>query len=123
WNGLSGGATAAFGGERWSGMVAVGHRQGQAAENMGEAGGTGSARTRPNPQDRDGRSLLAKLVYAHSERQRFRLTVEGNEDAADTDMLTAQGVQALTGADNVHVAARDRQTRARVSLAHEVDGL
>lgn len=123
WNGLFGGATAAFGGDRWSGMVAVGHRQGQETENQGDAGGTGAARTRPNPQERDGRSLLAKLVYSPSQNQRFRLTVEGNEDRADTDMLTSQGYQALTGATNTRVAARDRQTRARVSFAHEIDGL
>lgn len=123
WNGVSGGATAAFGDGRWSGMVAVGHRQGRETENMGEAGGTGATRTLPNPQSRDGRSLLAKLVYAPSERQRLRLTVEGNEDLADTDMLTAQGFQALTGATNTRVAAKDRQTRARVSLTHEIDGL
>src|SRR5690606_9713721 len=114
WSGLSGGATAAFGDERWSGMLAVGHRQGRETENMGEAGGTGAARTLPNPQSRDGRSLLAKLVYAPSDRQRLRLTVEGNEDLADTDMLTAQGFQALTGATNTRVEAKDRQTRARV---------
>jgi len=123
WDGLFGGATAAFGGERWSGMVAVGHRQGQESENQGTVGGTGSLRTRPNPQERDGRSLLAKLVFAPSERQRFRLTVEGNEDAAETDMLTSQGFQALTGATNTRVAAHDKQTRARVSFAHEIDGL
>jgi hemoglobin/transferrin/lactoferrin receptor protein len=123
WNGLFGGATAVAGGERWSGLVAVGHRQGQETENMGETGGSGSARTRPNPQERNGRSLLAKLVYAPSRQQRLRLTVEGNEDLADTGMLTARGLQPLTGATNLRVAARDRQTRARVSLSHEIDGL
>ncbi|MDH5834642.1 TonB-dependent hemoglobin/transferrin/lactoferrin family receptor [Luteimonas kalidii] len=121
WNGLSGGATAASAGERWSGLVAVHHRQGQETENMGEVGGTGSARTRPNPQQRDGRSVLAKLLYAPDARQRVRLTVEGNEDDADTDLLTARGVQALTGADNTRVAARDHQSRTRVALTHEVD--
>lgn len=121
WNGLSAGAIAAFGGDRWSGLVAVQHRQGQDTENMGEAGGTGSTRTRPNPQQRDGRSVLAKLLYAPDARQRIRLSLEGNEDDADTDLLTAQGVQALTGADNTRVAARDHQRRARVSLAHELD--
>lgn len=123
WDGLFGGATAAFGGERWSGLVAVSHRQGQETENQGEVGGTGSARTLPNPQERDGRSVLARLVFAPSENQRFRLTVEGNEDIADTDMLTSQGFQALTGAINDRVAAHDKQTRARVSFAHEIDGL
>ena len=123
WDGLFGGATAVFGGERWSGLVAVSHRQGQETENQGEVGGVGSARSEPNPQDRDGRSLLAKLVLAPSENQRFRLDVEGNEDNADTALLTSQGLQALTGAFNDSVIAEDHQTRARISLAHEMDAI
>jgi hemoglobin/transferrin/lactoferrin receptor protein len=123
WDGLFGGATAAFGGERWSGLVAVSHRQGKETENQGEIGGAGSTRTKPNPQDRDGRSLLAKLVFAPGEHQRFRLTVEGNEDNADTDLLTSQGRQALTGAFNDSVIAEDQQTRARVSFTHEMDAV
>jgi len=123
WDGLQAGATAAFGGERWSGMVVANHRQGQEPENQGTVGGEGSARTRPNPQDRDGRSLLSKLVFAPSADQRFRLTVEGNEDAADTDVLTLHGLQGLTGADNLLVTADDHQTRARVSFAHEMDAV
>ncbi len=120
-DGLFGGATAAFGDERWSGLVAVGHRQGKETENQGEVGGLGSARTRPNPQDRDGRSLLSKLVFAPSEYQRFHLTVEGNEDRTETDLLTSRGLQPLTGAINTLVLGDDRQTRARVSFAHEMD--
>ncbi|HEY5972345.1 MAG TPA: TonB-dependent hemoglobin/transferrin/lactoferrin family receptor [Pseudoxanthomonas sp.] len=123
WDGLFGGATAAFGGERWSGLVAIGHRQGKETENQGEIGGAGSARTLPNPQDRDGRSLLGKLVYAPSESQRFRLTVEGNEDGTDTDLLTSRGFQALTGATNTLVLGDDRRTRARVSFGHEMDAV
>ena len=123
WDGLFGSATAAFGGDRWSGLVAIGHRQGKETENQGEVGGVGGTRTEPNPQDRDGRSLLAKLVFAPSEHQRFRLTVEGNEDNADTDMLTSQGRQALTGAFNDSVIAEDHQTRARVSFTHEMDAV
>ncbi len=121
WNGFSVGATAAFGGERWSGMLAFNHRQGHETRNQGEIGGAGATRTRPNPQDRDGRSLLGKLVFAPSAAQRFTLTVEGNEDNADTDMLTSQGVQALTGANNTRVAANDGQRRTRVSLAHRIN--
>ena len=123
WDGLSAGATAAFGGERWSGMAVVNHRQGQAPENQGTVGGEGSARTRPNPQDRDGRSLLAKLVFEPGLGQRFRLTVEGNEDSADTDILTSHGLQSLTRATNFLVTGGDHQTRARVSFAHEVAAL
>ena len=123
WNGLFGNATAAFGGERWSGLVSVGHRQGQESENQGDIAGVGGARTLPNPQERDGRSLLTKLVFSPAEGQRFRLTVEGNEDRADTDLLTQQGYQSLTRANNDRVIARDRQTRARVAFAYEWDDL
>lgn len=121
WSGLSAGATAAFGGERWSGMVAVNHRQGKETENMGTVGGEGSQRTQNDPQDRDGRSVLSKLVYAPSDTQRFKLTVEGNEDSVDTDLLSMRGLQALTGANNLLVTGNDHQTRARVALAHEMD--
>src|SRR5690606_20246133 len=50
WEGLSGGATAAFGGDRWSGLVSVGHRQGKEPENQGRVGGEGSQRSLPNTQ-------------------------------------------------------------------------
>jgi hemoglobin/transferrin/lactoferrin receptor protein len=123
WDGLFGGATAAFGGERWSGLVAVSHRQGKETENQGEIGGFGSTRTLPNPQSRDGRSLLSKLVFAPDANQRFKLTVEGNEDRTGTDLLTSRGLQSLTGANNTLVLGDDRQTRARVSFAHEMDAL
>ena len=99
-------------------MVAVSHRQGQETENQGEVGGTGSARTQPNPQERDGRSLLSKLVFAPSADQRFRLTVEGNEDSTETDVLTSRGFQLMTGATNTLVLGDDRQTRARVSFVN-----
>ena len=123
WDGLFGGATAAFGGDRWSGLVAVSHSQGKETENQGEVGGVGAARTQPNPQSRDARSLLTKLVYTVDDTQRFTLVVEGNDAAADTNLLTSQGVQALTGANNLSVTADDHQTRARVAFVHEMDAL
>ncbi|MCD9032677.1 TonB-dependent hemoglobin/transferrin/lactoferrin family receptor [Luteimonas sp. Y-2-2-4F] len=123
WDGFGASATAAFGGERWSGLVNVSHRQGQETENQGEDDSVGAARTRPNPQQLDGRSVLSKLVFAPSADQRFRLTVEGNEDSAETDMLTSRGFQALTRATNTLVLADDHQTRARVSFGHEMDAV
>ena len=121
WSGLSAGATAAFGGDRWSGLVTVNHRQGQETKNQGENDSLGSTRTTPNPQDRDGRSVLTKLVYAPSAVQRFKLTVEGNEDNAETDMLSSLGFQSLTRATNFDVGGDDHQARARVSFKHEMD--
>lgn len=138
WDGIFGGATAAFGGPRWSGLVAVGHRQGRETENQGRNAGTDdpatpsvveyAGRTLPNPQHRDGRSLLSKLVFAPGDDQRFRLTVEGNEDAGRTDVLTARGnVVAVPGAPaTARVLSQtgdDHQTRARVSFSHEMDAL
>lgn len=121
--GLFGGATAAFGGERWSGLVAVSHRQGKELENQGDNDSNGSRRSAPNPQNRDGRSLLSKLIYAPSDTQRFKLTVEGNEDATDTILNSSLGFQPFTGATNTKVTGDDHQTRARVSFAYETDAL
>lgn len=123
WNGLFAGATAAFGGERWSGLAVVSHRQGQQTRNMGDNRSDGAERTAPNPQDRDGRSVLAKLVYAPSQANRLRLTVEGNEDDTHTNVLTARGYTALTRATTLDLRGNDHQSRARVSLAQELDAL
>ena len=123
WNGLFGGATVAAGGDRWSGMVAVGHRQGVEQDNQGERAVDGAQRTVPNPQERDGRSLLAKLVFAPSDTQRWRLTVEGNEDSSETDVRSGRGFSALTNATVSAQYGNDHQTRARVALAHEMDAL
>lgn len=122
-DGLFAGVTAAFGGECWSGLVAVSHRQGKETDNMGEVGGTGSTRTQANPQSASGRSVLGKLVFAPSEAQRFKLTVEGNEDDVETDVLTSYGLQALTGATNTQVLGDDHQSRARITFGHELEGL
>lgn len=121
--GLFAGATAAFAGERWSGLVAVSHRQGKETENMGEIGGAGSARTLANPQSFNGRSVLGKVVFAPSEMQRFKLTLDATEDDIDTDVLTSYGLQALTGATNTQVLGDDHQSRARITFGHELDGL
>ena len=121
WNGFSTGLTTAFGGQHWSGLLALGHRQGHETRNQGEVGGVGAARTQPNPQDRSGRSLLGKLVFSPSASQRFTLTVDASDDHADTDMLTSMGVQPMTGANNTHVGAQDQQRRSRISLEHRID--
>lgn len=125
WQGLLGSVTTAFGGERWSGMVNVNHRQGQETQSMGDRRSNDSTRTAANPQDRDGRSVLSKLVFAPSEDQRFTLTVEGNEDSVDTNVLSAVAppTTPVVAATTTAMQARDHQTRARVSLRHERDNL
>ena len=107
-------------------MVNINHRQGQETDNKGDVRSSDNTRTAANPQDRDGRSLLSKLVYAPSEDQRFRLTVEGNEDTTDTNVLSAiasvaprPGAMAAATGKKSH----DTQKRNRVSFAHEMDAL
>ncbi|MCC5091606.1 MULTISPECIES: TonB-dependent hemoglobin/transferrin/lactoferrin family receptor [Xanthomonas] len=124
WNGLFAGATGALGGERWSGMVAVSHRQGQEAQNQGDNRARNYTRTAPNPQQVDGRSVLGKLVYAPNAQQRFKLTVEGNEDSGRIEALS--GIDARSPSASQRILSqdgRDNQTRARVSLRHELDAL
>ncbi|WP_258224232.1 TonB-dependent receptor, partial [Stenotrophomonas sp. HMWF003] len=125
WDGLLGSVTTAFGGDRWSGMVNVNHRQGQETQSMGDRRSNDSTRTAANPQDRDGRSVLGKLVFAPSEDQRFRLTVEGNEDSVDTNVLSSVAPPApvVAAATTTAMKARDHQTRARVSFGHEMDNV
>ncbi|NYI17863.1 hemoglobin/transferrin/lactoferrin receptor protein [Xanthomonas arboricola] len=124
WNGLFAGATGAFGGDRWSGMVAVAHRQGQEAQNQGDIRSRDFTRTAANPQQVDGRSVLTKLVYAPSARQRFKLTVEGNEDYGSIDALSSIDTRSPSASLRIlSQEGRDHQTRARVSLRHEIDAL
>lgn len=125
WDGLLGSVTTAFGGDRWSGMVNVNHRQGQETQSMGDRRSNDSTRTAANPQDRDGRSVLGKLVFAPSQDQRFKLTVEGNEDSVDTNVLSSVAPPApvIAAATTTAMKARDHQTRARVSFGHEMDNL
>lgn len=120
-DGLFGSATTAVGGERWSGLLVVGHRQGRELATGGDRDIDGALRTAPNPQRTDGRSVLAKLVHDPDPRQRWRLTVEGTEDAAETDVRSARGPQ-MGGSMRVEdLRGDDHQSRARVSLAHEWD--
>ena len=52
-------------------------------------------------------------VFDATDDQRFRLTVEGNEDNADTDLLTQQGYQSLTRATNDRVRTERDQSPLR----------
>lgn len=121
-DGFFGGATlAGGGGDRWSWLVTASHREAHAQENQGNRDVDGALRTVPNPQSRDGDSVLAKLVYAPSDTQRLRLTVEGNEDKTTTDMRSGLGFSPLTGATVLALDGDDRQRRTRAGLVHEID--
>ena len=115
--GLFAGATTAFAGERWSALLAASTRKGREVENSGDNHARGAARTAPNPQDTAGKSVLGKIVYAPDADQRFRLTIEGNEDRTSSDVLSS------INATTLRLLGEDLQTRARISLAHEMDAV
>lgn len=124
-SGLSAGTTLAWGGERWSGLVSLNHRQGQAPKNQGDNDAEGSARTRPNPQDSRSLSVLGKLVFAPDADQRFGLTVDAGEAKVETDVLSGRGISAGFGnpVQVLSLDGDDRQTRLRVALAHAHDAV
>ncbi|HKR23870.1 MAG TPA: TonB-dependent receptor, partial [Allosphingosinicella sp.] len=94
----------------WSGLVAYTRRDGHALDNEGDVGGTGAARTEPNPQDTHANAVLAKLVYAPGDAHRFRLTAEYGDTFTFSDVLSGRTAAVL------NLIGRDRTERSRVSL-------
>lgn len=123
--GAFGGTSAAFVGERWSGLAVLHRREGREPRNQGEDRSDGAARTRSNPQDSAQSSLLAKLGFAPNAEQRWTLMAEGNEARALTDVRTARTTTSGFGLPVrvLDLQGDDRQTRARVSLRHVWNGL
>lgn len=123
--GLFASATTAFAGERWSGLLALSHRQGRETRNRGDDDGDGSARTRPNPQDYRRLGLLAKLGFAPDAGQRFRLTVDAGESEVQTDVRSGLGLITGFGApvQVLSLDGDDRQTRARLAFDHAHDAV
>lgn len=117
------GATAARAGDRWSGLLTLGHTRGHASDNQGDNMSLGALRTAPNPQTHEGRSLLGKLVYAPDASQRLKLTVDASDDETDTAVLHLLGLQPRTGANTLSLFGDDQQRRRRLSIAHEHDAL
>jgi len=84
--------------------------EGHAADNRGEAGGTGKFRSQPNPQDFKDEGVLAKLILHPSERHRITLAVEGRAREMRVDLKrlsaspTLQKVTQMAGDDQSHRA-------------------
>lgn len=87
-------------------------------DNHGEVGGTGNARTQPNPQDTHGTSRLAKVVVPTS-YGRWRATYERYDRRVATDVLSLNPQSPKT----VSLAGEDLADRERYSVDGEVRGL
>ena len=80
--------TLAGGGERVQASVFASLNRGGEIGNKGTVDTRNFTRTLPNPQETDGRQVLAKLVYNASPGNRLRVTAELNDTRADTDWLS-----------------------------------
>ncbi|TDR39734.1 hemoglobin/transferrin/lactoferrin receptor protein [Tahibacter aquaticus] len=100
------------------GFVAVlTHRDGHALNNKGERDSYGGTRTRPNPQETDANSLLAKYVFGDAENF-SRVTLDAARNNSDTNALDQLGLRAVGGAQTLtsRLDADDRKERARLSF-------
>lgn len=109
----------------WSAMLAYTRRDFSELDNQGTTGGTGSARTAPNPQDGRSDAVLAKLVWDNGPH-RIRLTGEYLDSAVETEVLTGLGPAFTFGPNPVWIVdalnARDTTERLRASLDWTYDG-
>ena len=80
--------TLAGGGERVQASVFASLNRGGEIGNKGTVDTRNYTRTLPNPQETDGRQVLAKLVYNASPGNRLRVTAELNDTRAETDWLS-----------------------------------
>ena len=94
----------------WSAMLAYTRRDYQELDNKGTVGGTGAARTEPNPQEGRSNAVLGRLVFEPAGGHRLRLTGEYLDTYLYTEGLTGLSptVELLEG--------RDTGERKRVTL-------
>ena len=100
----------------WSLMAAYTRRDWQELDNRGDVGGTGAARTEPNPQDGRSNAALARIVYDPANGHKLRLTGEYLDTHLYTNGLTglSASVERLEGFDSGE--------RKRVSLDWSWEG-
>jgi hemoglobin/transferrin/lactoferrin receptor protein len=97
-------AIVAAGGGRLSAMAAYTRRDFHELDNEGTVGGTGSARTLPNPQDGHSDALLGRIVWEPAGGHKVRLTGEYTKSYLFTDVLSglSASVLDLKGTDTGH---------------------
>lgn len=110
---LSSTATLA-GGNASDGVVFVfNHREGHETDNQGDVGGTGSARTRPDPLTYGVDSFLGKYVHSAASGRFDRVTVDGSQTRTRTNSLSALA----PGVGYYH--SQDESRRFRASVGQE----
>ena len=112
--------TLAAGGERVQASVFTSLDRGGAPGNQGVVDTRNHTRTAPNPQDVEGRQVLAKLVYSASPDNRWRAAAERYDSRVETDWLSNNRLLDFGRFAYLieESAALDTQGRHRLSLDH-----
>lgn len=93
-----------------SGLLAYTRRDAHETENMAEVGGTGAARTQPNPQEFASNAILGKLVWDANPNHTVRLTYDHFDQEMDGEALSSYS------ATVIGLTAHDETQRDRVSV-------
>jgi len=93
-----------------SGLLAYTRRDAHETENMATVGGTGPARTQPNPQEFASNAVLGKLVWDVNDNHAVRLTYDHFDQEMDGEALSSYS------ATVIGLTAHDETQRDRVSL-------
>lgn len=106
----------------WSALLSYTRRDGHEQETHGDNDAGNVTRTTANPEDVTSNSVLAKLVFEPDAHSRVRLTVDHDENLAETDVLSAIAVPPLASTSVLGLVARDSLRRDRVGLDYSYLG-
>lgn len=124
--------TGAFSAGRFSALAVLTHEQGSELESRGRDRSQTGGRTAANPQDREGQSVLAKLVWQLRGEDSLRLTADRFDSETDTESYWARTTTVMPlpnppgGSITTRVldlAGDDRQQRERLQLDYEFHAL
>jgi hemoglobin/transferrin/lactoferrin receptor protein len=106
-------AVAAFGGERFEGLLIANKRDGHEIDIKGTRNILGPNRDTANPQNVHSNALLGKLVFKASAQDTFTAAITHQEQKTDSDVLSAVTNSTLA------LRANDKLERNRYSLAYD----
>ena len=105
-------ATLAGGDARNGVLLVMNHREGHETADEGDVGGSGAARTRPDPLDYRLDSFLGKYVHTADSGRTDRVIVDGSQMRTDTNSLS--DIDAAQGTH--YYDSQDEDMRVRASV-------
>lgn len=106
----------------WEGMISYTRRDGEGQKTSGTNNAANTDRTTANPEDDQSNAVLARVVYAPSDSNRFRLTYDHLDSDTSWAVLSAIAKPPLAATSVLGLTAFDKMKRDRVSLDHRYTG-